>query len=205
MKSQNLLIVLIAAITVFSGNAFAGANINPGLWEITTETEMVGMQGMNVPSETHTQCLSRGGMVPQSKEASKECQITDVRESGDTIFWNIICSGQNGSMEGTGEVTYHGNSLDGVMNMVIMGANMQLKNTIRGHRIGECATQQTTIEQQQPVKIIPNQHKSTEPTVADGVQDDVKDVGQAGRGEAKQTTTDEVRDSVNTFIKGLFD
>lgn len=149
MKTRNLLIIFIAMITIFTGNAFAAPNINPGLWEITTETEMVGMPGMKVPPQTHTQCLSQEGMVPQSKEASKECKITDVSESGDTISWKIICSGKNGSMEGTGEITYNGDSLEGFMDMVIKGANMKIKNKIKGHRIGECTSQQKNAEKHQ--------------------------------------------------------
>ncbi len=190
MKTRILLIALGSVVAVFVGSAFAGPDINPGLWEITTETEMVGMQGMNVPPQTHTQYLTQGGMIPLSEEASKECQIMDVRESGNTIFWKIICSGQNGAMEGTGAITYYGDSLDGVMDMVIQGANMQIKNTIRGHRIED---QQQNIENQQP----PDNAGQT-------VTGDVKDVGQAARDEAKQTTIKETRDSVNEGVQKLF-
>ncbi len=197
MKIRILLMALGSAMVMFIGSAFAGPNINPGLWEITTETEMVGMQGMNVPPQTHTQCLTQEDLVPQSEEASKECQIMDVRQSGSTIFWKIICSGQNGSMEGTGAITYHGDSLDGVMDMVIQGANMQIKNTIRGYRIGECTAQQQNIEnQQQPM----TQNANAGQTVTD----DVKDVGQAARDEAKQSTINEVRDGVNEGVRKLF-
>jgi len=144
MKVQNLLISFIVVMTIFTGNAFAGPNINTGLWEITTDTEMIGMPDMpkmNVPSQTHRQCLSKEDLVPQSKEASQECKIINVSESGDTISWKIICSGKNGSMEGTGEVTYSGDSLEGSMNMEIKGTDMKIRNKIKGHRIGECTLQ----------------------------------------------------------------
>ena len=144
MKVQNLLISFIVVMTIFTGNAFAGPNINTGLWEITTDTEMIGMPDMpkmNVPSQTHRQCLSKEDLVPQSKEASQECKIINVSESGDTISWKIICSGKNGSMEGTGEVTYSGDSLEGFMNMEIKGTDMKIRNKIKGHRIGECTLQ----------------------------------------------------------------
>ncbi len=146
MKTRNLLIIFISMITIFTVNAFAEPNINPGLWEITTETEMVGMPGMQVPPQTHTQCLSKEDLVPQSKEASKECKITDVHQSDNTISWKIICSGKNGSMEGTGKITYLGDSLEGFMDMVIKGANMKIKNKMKGHRIGECTAEQKNAE-----------------------------------------------------------
>jgi uncharacterized protein DUF3617 len=125
-------------VTFCLGVALAGPDMNPGKWEITTETEMVGMSGMTVPPVTHVQCLKKGDLVPQSKEASQECQVTDVKQKGDTISWKIICSGQNGQMDGTGTVSYRGDSMEGTMDMVIKGAGMRIKNKIRGRRIGDC-------------------------------------------------------------------
>ena len=129
----------IALLFTFSmGSASAGPDLNPGKWEITTETEMVGMAGMSVPPQTHVQCLTKGELVPQSKEASNECRVTDIREDGDTVYWKIVCAGQGGQMEGTGQVTYSGDRMSGTMDMVITGAGMQIKNKIKGHRIGPC-------------------------------------------------------------------
>lgn len=130
--------MVVMVSVFFFGPAFAEPNMNPGKWEITIETEMVGMPDMNVPPVTHTQCLEKGDLVPQSKEASQECKMTDIEEDGDTVSWKIICSGQNGQMEGTGEVTYGGDSMEGTMDMVIKGADMQIKNKISGRRIGDC-------------------------------------------------------------------
>jgi len=134
--------MIVMVSLFFFGPAFAEPNMNPGKWKITIETkietEMVGMPDMNIPPVTHTQCLEKGNLVPQSEEASQECKISDIEEDGDTISWKIICSGKNGQMEGTGEVTYRGDSMEGTMGMVIKGANMQVKNIINGRRIGDC-------------------------------------------------------------------
>ena len=138
MTKKVLFIGIVFSITFFWGVAFAGLNMNPGKWEITTETEMVGMAGMNVPPVTHTQCLEKGDLVPQSKEASQECQVTNIKQKGDTVSWKIICSGQNGQMAGTEEVTYRGDSMEGTMDMVITGAGVRIKNKISGRRVGDC-------------------------------------------------------------------
>lgn len=138
MTKKVFLIGIAFLGTLSFGAAFAGPNMNPGKWEITTETEMVGMPGMNVPPVTHTQCLKKGELVPQSKEASQECQVTDIEQDGNTVSWKIICSGQNGQMEGTGKITYRGDSMEGTMDMVIKGAGMRIKNKISGRRIGDC-------------------------------------------------------------------
>jgi hypothetical protein len=137
MVKKMFLMGFVFSIALSFGMAFAGPNLNPGKWEITTETEMVGIS-MKVPPQTHTQCLTKKDLVPQSKGASQECQISDVKVSGDTVSWKIICSGQGGAMEGTGQITYSGDHMEGTMDMVIKGANMQVKNKISGHRIGAC-------------------------------------------------------------------
>jgi len=137
MVKKMFMMVLLFSITLCLGTAFAGPNLNPGKWEITTQTEMAGMP-MSIPPVTHTQCLKGKDLIPQSQEAGKECQVTDIKTSGDTVSWKIVCSGQNGRMEGTGEVTYSGDRMEGVMNMVIQGAGMQVKNKISGQRIGDC-------------------------------------------------------------------
>jgi len=132
-------LIVVCSIVFFFVPAFAGPDINPGKWEITTETEMVGGPGMNVPAMTHTQCLEGGSPVPQGKTApQQECQVTDVVQNGDTVSWKITCSGQSGEMEGSGEVTYSGDTMSGTMDMIIKGAGMHIKNKISGHRIGDC-------------------------------------------------------------------
>jgi hypothetical protein len=117
--------------------AVAEPDMNPGMWEITTQTEMPGMPGM-IPPVTYTQCIKEDDPVPRSQEESKECRVMDIKEDGDAITWKIVCSGKNGEMEGTGKVIYKGNSMTGTMDMVIKGAAMRIKNTISGKRIGDC-------------------------------------------------------------------
>jgi len=128
---------LLLSVAMFWGIAFAGPNVKPGKWEITTKTEMTGMP-MTIPPVTHTQCLKEGNLVPQSEEANQECKVSDVKVSGDTVSWKLVCSGKNGRMEGTGKTTYSGETMEGEMRMVIQGAGVEVKNKISGKRIGEC-------------------------------------------------------------------
>lgn len=138
MVKKMFMMAAVFSITLFLGTAFAaGPNMNPGKWEITTQTEMTGMP-MSLPPVTHTQCITGDELIPQSQEANNECQVTDIKVSGDTVSWKIVCSGQNGRMEGTGKITYSGDSMDGTMDMVIQGAGMQVKNKLSGKRIGDC-------------------------------------------------------------------
>lgn len=135
---RRMALFVLISLLILSFDALAGGpNLNPGKWEITTETEMVGMP-MKVPPVTHTQCLTVKDIVPQSEGESKECQVSDIKVSGDTVSWKIVCSGQGGEMEGTGRITYSGDRMEGTMDMAIKGAGMQVKNKISGRRTGDC-------------------------------------------------------------------
>jgi hypothetical protein len=196
MERKIFSIGLTVFITILVSAAWAGPQINPGKWEITTRTEM---QGMPPQSETHIQCLTDENVVPMSKEASQECRVEDIVVKGNTVSWKIFCGGQGGQMEGTGQITYQGDSMEGVMHMAITGANMEFINHITGRRIGECDAQ-TTGSSQAPPKTT-----AEPPKVEKTISEDAKDVGKAARDEAKQSTVDEVRKGVRGVFKGLFD
>ena len=200
MKTHMLFPVLMLAAILVVAPVVAGPNINPGLWEFTTETQMQGAGNMQVPSETHTQCLTSDDLVPMSQNASQECQISNVVTRGDTITWDIVCGGQGGQMAGTGQVTYHGETMEGSMSMTISGSNMQLSNTITGRRIGPCSGSSTAAPAAQPAS-----QTSSEPSaVEEAITEDAKDVGQAAREEAKDNTIEEVRKGVRSLFNDIF-
>jgi hypothetical protein len=135
-----------------------------------------------------------------SQGASQECQITNVATNGDTISWDIVCGGQGGQMEGSGEVTYHGDTMEGSMVMAISGTNMQITNTITGRRVGNCNGQPSASSSSPPPP------KQTQPSaVEEAVTEDAADVGQAARDEVKQNTIDEVRKGVRSIFSNIFD
>jgi len=200
MTRKIIVIGMLVFMALLIGHAWAGPNINPGLWEFTTETQMQGAANMQVPAETHTQCITQDDLVPMSQNASQECQITNVVNNGDTISWDIVCGGQGGQMDGNGEVTYHGDTMEGNMVMAISGTNMQITNTITGRRIGNCNGQPSTSSSSSTPP------KQTEPSaVEEAVTEDAADVGQAARDEVKQNTIDEVRKGVRSIFSNIFD
>jgi hypothetical protein len=67
--------------------------MNPGKWEITTQTEMAGTPSQSLK---HVQCITADDMVPVSQDANQECQVTDFVRSGNTMSWKIFGGGQGG-------------------------------------------------------------------------------------------------------------
>ena len=127
-------IILVTAISISCADS--GPNMNEGLWEITTKMQM---QGMDMPPAKHTQCITKSDLVPQgSQQPGQECEITDVKESGNTVTWTMKCIGQGGEVIGTGKITYSGDSFKGTMTISMPQANMEMNGNLSGKRIGNC-------------------------------------------------------------------
>jgi hypothetical protein len=111
-------------------------DMNEGLWEVTTTTEMPGVP-FEIPPMTFTQCITEQDLVPQNEQPDNECTLSDNRISGNTVTWSIVCRGEGGSSRGDGTITYHGDSFEGNMEMS-MAEGMEMINHMQGRRIGAC-------------------------------------------------------------------
>jgi len=131
------LLAVIAISLAMAGTAFAGGspNMKPGLWEITTQAKM---QGMTLPPTTITQCITKDDMVPRGDTQTQDCEVSDVKTSGDTVTWTMRCSGEGGDVESTGRITYHGDRFEGSMTTIIKEQGMTMESTMSGRRIGDC-------------------------------------------------------------------
>ena len=122
--------------------ASAAPDMNPGQWEITTTMEMVGVP-MKMPSITTKQCLTKDDLVPKqpSRPGVKQpCEVKNTKVEGNTVSWDMVCSDQN-QTSGHGEVTYHGDTFEGTiqMNSTLSGKQkMQMILHMKGKRIGAC-------------------------------------------------------------------
>lgn len=197
--TRNIVVVGSAVfIALWFGYAWAEPQMNPGKWEITTKTEMTGLP---THSMTHTQCITSDDQVPVSTDDSSECEITDVKTSGDTVSWKMTCRAEGGGMDGVGQVTYKGDSMQGTMTMTMRPQGTQMKNTFSGRRIGECDGSSTT----SPVpsqSAVPAAYPGTATVGAD--DNDPGDAEEAARDEAKTSVVDEVRQGVKGAVRSLF-
>ncbi len=196
MKRKIIVIGMLVFTALLIGHAWAGPQMNPGQWEITTKTEMAGMPPQSI---THTQCITNDDPVPMSDDASRECQVSDIVTNGDTISWKIVCGGQGGGMEGTGQITYRGDTMEGTMYMAIAGSNVQVTNYLTGRRVGNCSGQPSASSSSPPPQ------KQSEPSaVEEAVTEDAADVGQAAREEVKDNTIQEVRKGIQGIFSDIF-
>jgi len=137
MIRKPLIVSVILLATASFSLAGSKPNVKPGKWEVTTRMEMPGMQ-MNMPPMTHTQCITETDYVPQTGQPGEECEVTRTRVSGDTVTWTMHCRGKGGEMNGTGKVTYQGDSFKGEISMSVVATGMSMTIYTNGRRIGAC-------------------------------------------------------------------
>lgn len=126
----------IAAVGAAVACTAALAEGTDELWEVTMKMEMPGMPAM--PARTTQVCKNKGDRDPTKhvdKDKSSDCKMVDLRQSGNTSSWKMVCTKPR-QMTGTGEVTYAGDSYQGVMK--ISGEGMEMTQTMSGRKIGSC-------------------------------------------------------------------
>lgn len=127
----------------FSSNATA-LDFQPGEYQITSSMQMPGMAPGTIPPQTVSQCMTRQDPIPKDEAASGNCRIKNMKQSGNTVSWEMECNQQGATMTSEGQVTYAGTSFEGQisMNMGPQAGNMSVITSIAGKRIGDCGQAQ---------------------------------------------------------------
>ena len=123
----------IAMLAGTNCSAGSGPNLQEGLWEVISKMEMMGMK---MPAIKHNQCISKNNAVPESSQQGQRCKMINTTVKGDTVKWNMICESSEGKSEMNGEITYHGDTFEGVLRINTQG--MEMNQNMSGRRIGKC-------------------------------------------------------------------
>ena len=103
------------------------------LWEMTTKMDMPGME---MPAMKHTACLPKGGAYkPDKSPQDKNCEMTDIKVSGNTTKWKMHCSGKD-AVDGSGEMTRTADTMHGTTKISMKQG--QMTQVMSGKRIGTC-------------------------------------------------------------------
>jgi uncharacterized protein DUF3617 len=123
--------------------ALAGAaEMQPGMWEITSRTEMQGMPKA-MPPRTIRHCYTKKDIedkkptMPQSQD--KNCEIKDYQVQGNKASWSMECTGEN-AMRGSGTMTVEATKFSGTMKSQLNqdGQMMDITQSWSGKRLGDC-------------------------------------------------------------------
>ena len=93
-------------------------------WEVTNKIEM---SGMTLPGMTSKVCIPKGGEKdPRNASDEKDCEMTDVKISGNRSSWKMRCSKDGEVMTGSGDMTSTPDRTDGVIKMNSKQGNMTM-------------------------------------------------------------------------------
>ena len=92
-------------------------------WEITNKVEM---QGMSMPGMTSKVCMPSGGEKDPRNSADKDCEMSDVKVSGNKTSWKMRCTKEGETMTGSGEMTYSTDRNEGKFDMTTKQGNMSM-------------------------------------------------------------------------------
>jgi len=126
----------LAGVVMLAGTsclAESTPDLQEGMWEVTSEMEMMGMA---MPAMKHNQCITRENAVPDSAQQDQECKMIKTAVNGDTVSWNMVCDSPEGKSNLAGEITYHGDTFKGTLKIDMQG--MEMMQRMSGRRIGEC-------------------------------------------------------------------
>ena len=133
---KRIFIGICLGLVSFCSAVYAGSEMNmqDGMWEITSQ---VKMQGMTIPPMTFSQCITKDNAVPQNNSPGQDdCKVSDMKTTGSTVSWSVVCGEQAGNMKGKGKITYHGDRFEGEMTTEHMG--MAMVTEMSGRRTGPC-------------------------------------------------------------------
>ncbi len=130
------IVFAVLSTLVLSSTGFAADTMRDGYWELVTTMEMPGMPMKMAPTKIK-HCYSKEDVKDQKKTIStdKNCTVTDLKQSGNKVTWNMKCTGKNAGTF-SGETVYKGDAYDSTMKMQTQGQTMNMK--VKAKRIGNC-------------------------------------------------------------------
>lgn len=100
------------------------------LWEQTFRVEM---EGMAMPGRTQQVCVAEGGAPEPTAGPDGNCQVKDVRRTGNRTTWKVVCTGKD-AMTGEGDMTHSADAWNGTVSL--RSADGAMKMAVRGRRLG---------------------------------------------------------------------
>jgi hypothetical protein len=123
-----------------------GADVSPGLWEITMETRVPSEPGFAPPPFTIQQCVSAEDardpsrlLGQMSTPGASNCEYSNKSYSGNSFSFSMQCAGSYG-IQSTGRVSFTADTMDGTIESTanVGDKPVQTQNKISARRLGGC-------------------------------------------------------------------
>ena len=147
MTTSKKWIALLPALACATAVATAADDfdIEPGMWEITSEMQLTGAPPqmaamMQRPAATRKECIEPRSIDFGNDEMAAGCSFTSTRHSASRLSWDIQCTHGEGTSSGHGESHFAGNTVSGWFEINMQGPTgpMKMKHIHKGKRVGDC-------------------------------------------------------------------
>ena len=140
---RRLLTATLLSLTILP--AVAAPTMQPGLYEVSMQMVMKGMP-MQMPVSSFRHCITPQDIVDgkayASSENSKDCKISNLRQSGNAVNYDFACVMQgSGSMVGRSSGTHHATGYDILMSgrfVPAMEGMSEFSQKMSAKRLGNC-------------------------------------------------------------------
>lgn len=157
-----LLPAVFASTAAFAATE-APPDIREGRWEYRSTLKIPGLdlpegmpalppgielpEGISMPTagpqgitSTATACLTRDQLVPPTDQTGQDCQIRDVRRSGNRVSWKMECDTPQGKGSGEGNAAYSREKMNANMTMTgtFQGIPAMMELVTEGRYVGPC-------------------------------------------------------------------
>ena len=142
MRFPSASMLVAGTLALYTAMALAAPNLHEGMWQITTTVDVKGIS-LQPPMEPRqdTHCLTRADIEHPENIVPPQanCSLHDVNITGDTMQWQIECTGPIAAT-GSGEAVYSADAFSGTAMVVgqIGGLKAEISTIYQGRRIGDC-------------------------------------------------------------------
>jgi hypothetical protein len=133
----------LTAALLTSSLANAAPDMQPGQWEVQTQTDIPGMPaGMGLPVMTVKHCFSAEDIKQNQaiQPDQGDCKVTRLQQTGSQLAWTMQCAGQQ-PMTVDGNGTFGGDHYEMQTRITMqqgpMGGQRMTVNT-KARRLGDC-------------------------------------------------------------------
>ncbi|MBV1928431.1 MAG: DUF3617 domain-containing protein [Gammaproteobacteria bacterium] len=144
-------ILFIGAISIANLLHAENYNFQPGLWRTTTTQETIEivapteikkmMQHLSQMPMSDTECLKNiNSMFDADPDDAEECKRTITRANSNRTSVEMVCTGEDGTSKGAGEINLKGKSFTSSLVMTSINGPIKIKMKIMdsGEYIGPC-------------------------------------------------------------------
>ena len=140
MRTRGVVSFLFWLFIIMTAIPSVASGFTPGQYQIISTIEMPGMPAGSIPAQTIVQCMTEQDPIPKTNDASQDCTISNMKQSTNTITWEMECTQQGQKMKSHGQMTFSNDTFKGtnIMQMGPESGNMNVINNLSGTRLGEC-------------------------------------------------------------------